>query len=76
MSKHETALALVDEQIEKTEKEKSQCGAKVALARQALDRAEKEMKLVDWTLSELHGSRNALLLDRQMQHGVEEPAEL
>jgi len=67
MSKHETALALIDEQIEKTEKEKGQVAAKVALARQSLDRAEKEMKLVDWTLDELNASRNLLSSNRIKQ---------
>ena len=76
MSKHETALALIDEQIEKTEKEKGQIGAKVQLAQQALDRANKEMKLVDWSLGELHSSRSALLVDRQVHADLEAPAEL
>jgi len=76
MSKHETALALIDEQIEKTEREKVQSETQVTMAQSALARAEKELKLINWSLTELYSSRSALVTDRQVHADLEAPAEL
>lgn len=75
MSKHETALALIDEQIEKTEREKVQSQVKLDETKAVVERAMKEMQLIDWSLSELYASRSALVNDRQV-HADLESAEL
>lgn len=67
MSKHETALALIDEQIEKTEKEKGIAAQKLQLMREQAERAEKEMKLIDWSIAELQASRDLLAGNRVKQ---------
>jgi chromosome segregation ATPase len=64
MSKHETALALIDEQIEKVEREKVQAAVQVETAQTALNRAEKEVQLIDYSLKELYDSRSSLMKDR------------
>jgi hypothetical protein len=76
MSKHETALALVEEQIEKEEHAFYDADAKVNAAEAALARAEKERKLIQWSLDELRKSRSALLFDRSANSVTPEPSEV
>lgn len=76
MSKHETALALVDEQIEKEEKNFYEADAKVLMCQAALGRAEKEKQLIHWSLGELQKSRAALLFDRSANNITPEPSEV
>ena len=76
MSKHETALALLDEQLEKEEKGFYQAQAKVTAAQEALTRAQKEEALAKWTLNEVRASRNALIFDRDANSITEDPAEV
>ena len=76
MSKHETALALVEEQIEKEEAAFYQADKKVQDAQAMLDRAEKEKKLIGWSLEELKKSRNALIFDRTANSITPEPSEV
>lgn len=76
MSKHETALALVDDQIEKEEKAFYEAEAKVTAAEQMLARAEKERKLIQWSLDQLKLSRSALMFDRSANNISPEPSEV
>lgn len=75
-NKHETALALIDEQIEKQEKSFHQAQANVEARRQALERAEKELKLEKWSLDQIKASRAALHFDRTANSITEEPSEV
>lgn len=65
MSKHETALALIDEQIEKTEKDQAIAADKWQQAQAALERSAKELKLIDWDLDQLRESRALLIAARE-----------
>lgn len=76
MSKHETALALVEDQIEKEEKAFYEADAKVTAAQGTLARAEKERKLIQWSLDELKKSRAALMFDRSANNISPEPSEV
>lgn len=75
-NKHETALALIDEQIEKEENQLKNQSIKVELARQELTGAENEQKLIRWSLEQLRASRNALVFDRTANSITEEPSEV
>jgi hypothetical protein len=75
-NKHETALALIDEQIEKQEKSFYAAQANVEARKQALERAEKELKLEKWSLNELRASRAALQFDREANSVDPEPSEV
>lgn len=72
MPKHETALTMVDDQIERETKSRSEVEAEMLRAKAEYERKERELALVDWSLGELHKSRNALLVDRSNPEG--EPA--
>jgi len=76
MSKHETALAMIEDQIEKEEKEQKKVEAEVVMAKAALERKERELKLIDWSLGELHRSRNALQFDRATNNIEPAPSEV
>jgi len=76
MSKHETALALVEEQIEKEEAQFAKAEADVHVKMRDLERAEKEKDLIAWSLGELRKSRNALLFDRTANSITPEPSEV
>jgi len=64
MSKHESALAMVDDQIEKEQASRSTVEADMLRAKAEYERKDRELQLIDWSLGELNKSRNALLLDR------------
>lgn len=76
MSKHETALALVEEQIDKEQSALLEAENKVSYAEKTLDRAEKERDLIKWSLGELRKSRAALLFDRSANSVTPEPSEV
>jgi chromosome segregation ATPase len=76
MSKHETALAMIEDQIEKEEKEQKKVEAEVMTAKAALERKERELKLIDWSLGELRRSRNALQFDRATNNIEPAPSEV
>lgn len=76
MSKHETALALVDEQIEREQKALLAAEGQVASAEKSLERAEKERDLIKWSLGELRKSQTALLFDRSANSVSPEPSEV
>lgn len=75
-NKHETALALVDEQIEKEQHALSIALDKVGQAEKALHSAEAERDLIKWSLGELRSSRAALMFDRAANNITEEPSEV
>jgi hypothetical protein len=76
MSKHETALALIDEQIEKEQKSLNVAEVNVGTAEKQLDRAEKERDLIKWSLGELRKSRDALMFDQAANSISPEPSEV
>lgn len=76
MSKHESALAMIEDQIEKEEKEQKRVEAEVVMAKAALERKERELKLIDWSLGELHKSRNALHFDAATNNIAPTPSEV
>lgn len=76
MSKHETAIAMIDTQIENEEAEQKKAEAGMLKARAELERKERELKLIDWSLGELHKSRNALLFDRATNSVTPDPSEV
>lgn len=76
MSKHETALALVDEQIEKEQVALHGAENQVSNAEKTLERAEKERDLIKWSLGELRKSRAALMFDRSANNISPEPSEV
>lgn len=75
MSKHESALAMIDEQIEKEEAEQKKVEAELFRVKAEYERKERELKLIDWSLGELRKSRNALAFDRATNN-VAEPSEV
>lgn len=76
MSKHETALALIDEQIEKEQKQLNLAENAVGQAEKTLDSAQKERDLIKWSLGELRKSRTALDFDRSANSISPEPSEV
>lgn len=76
MPKHETAMAMIDEQIEKEEKSRRDLEARVMTCKADLKRAEDELKIVDWSLNELKSSRKALTFDRAANNITPEPSEV
>jgi hypothetical protein len=75
-NKHETALALIDEQIEREEQQRRNVEAKVMGTKAQLKRDEDELRLIDWSLEQLKGSRSALTFDRAANSITEEPSEV
>lgn len=75
-NKHETALALIDEQIEKEERQLKTQQEKVTKAQNELKSTEAEEKLIQWSLRELRNSRSALLFDRGANNITEEASEV
>ena len=76
MSKHETALALIDEQIEKEQKQLQAAEVVVGQTEKSLTRAEAERNLIKWSLTELRKSRDALDFDRAANSISPEPSEV
>ena len=66
MSRHETTLILVEEQIEAQQKALSAVNVKMMKQRADLERTEKEAKFLNWTLDELRTTRDTLIRDRSM----------
>lgn len=64
MSKHEAGLALIDEQIEKQEKERQVIKTKRESILAELAHVDKELALANWSLDDLHVTRDALNRDR------------
>jgi hypothetical protein len=75
-NKHETALALIDDQIEKEEKNLEEAKIKVDIAQEQLKSAESEKKLIEWSLDQIKASRGALIFDRTANSITEEPSEV
>lgn len=73
MSKHETALALLDNELERLNKERAEAEGKRMLAKGSLERAEKEVKLLDWSIEQVEASKSSLIFDRQ---AAKEPVDL
>jgi len=76
MNKHETALALIDEQIEKEENAFKKAEAEVHLQTKKLERVKKEAELIGWSLGQLRASKAALVFDRSANSITEEPSEV
>lgn len=66
MSKHETVIAIVDDKLEKLQEELRDARGKKSLAVGALERAEKEVQLIEYSLNQLQESRDALVNDRTL----------
>ena len=64
MSKHDMTLAMVDEQIERTEESRKKAEAHRLMCDAALKRAVDELKVIDYSLKELRDSRSCLEFDR------------
>lgn len=75
-NKHETALALIDEQIEKEEQAFKNAQMVVHEKTKGLERAQKEAELIGWSLGQLRASRTALMFDRSANAITEEPSEV
>ena len=75
-NKHETALALIDEQIEKEEQAFKRAEAEVHLQVKRLERLQKEAQLIGWSLGQLRASKSALVFDRSANSITEEPSEV
>lgn len=75
-NKHETALALIDDQIEKEQKALEEARIKVELAEANLQSATKEKKLIEWSLTQIEASRRALVFDAAANSVSPEPSEV
>lgn len=75
-NKHETALALVDEQIEKEERQLAEAEMAVHRKTKELESVQKERELIAWSLGQLRASRTALMFDRAANNITPEPSEV
>lgn len=66
MSKHEVAIALIDEQLEKAQADLGSVASRLQVQRATVERSEKELKFAEHTVNELQTTKNLLVADRAM----------